>query len=124
TQTSAASTPASTFQLNAPADATVQLPGVEGTVLARLCAANLKQLLLQGKTVLQACSGTTRGLTEQALMTALLAATRADLNIAVAARQITRDQAARALAAEQAQLHEFITQSAPKGPASTPPVGK
>src|SRR5262249_3626551 len=56
TQTSAASTPASTFQLNAPADATVQLPGVEGTVLARLCAANLKQLLLQGKTVLQACS--------------------------------------------------------------------
>jgi hypothetical protein len=124
TQTSAATMPASTFQLNAPADASVQPPGVDGTVLARLCAANLKQLLLQGQTLLQACTAATPGLTEQALITALLGSTQADLDAAVAAGQITRDQAARALAAEQAQLHDFITQTAPKGPAGTPPVGK
>lgn len=124
TQTSAATTPASTFQLNAPADASVRAPEPDNTVLARLCPANLKPLLLQGQTLLQACSAATPGLTEQALITALLGSTQADLDAAVAAGQITRDQAARALAADQAQFHDFINQTAPTGSASTPPVGK
>lgn len=125
TQTSVATVPASTFQLNAAADASVQAPEPDNTVLARLCPGNLKQLLLQrGQTLLQACTAATPGLTEQALITALLGSTQADLDAAVAAGQITRDQAARALAAEQAQLHDFITQTAPKGPGSTPPAGK
>ena len=124
TQTSAASVPASTFQLNAPADASVQPPGLGGTVLDRLCGPNLKQLLVQGKTLLQACTTATPGLTEQALITALLGSTEADLDAAVAAGYITHDQAVRALAAQQAQAHDFITQTAPKGPASAPPAGK
>lgn len=124
TQTSAATMPASIFRLNAPADASVQAPEPDTKVLARLCPANLKPLLLQGQTLLQACSAATPGLTEQGLITVLLGSAQADLDAAVAAGQITRDQAARALAAEQAQLHDFITQTAPKGPGSTPPAGK
>ena len=124
TQASAATMPASTFQLDAPADASVQPPQPDTTVLARLCATNLKPLLVQGQTLLQACTTITPGLTEHALTTALLDSTKSELRAALATRQITRRQAAEALAAEQVQLHDLLTQTAPKRSAGTPPTGK
>jgi hypothetical protein len=120
--TRADAVPSSTFKLNAPADAKVQPTGPAPDVLARLCPANLKLFLIQGKTLLTACQSTTPGLTEDALVTALAGSSKTDIDAAVAAGQITQAQAAQAFATLQTQLRAFVTASQPapgSGPAGT-----
>jgi hypothetical protein len=117
--TRADSVPSSTFKLNAPADAWVQTAGSAGDVLARLCPANLKPLLIQGQSLLTACRSTTPGLTEDALVAALSGSSKTDLDSAVAAGQITPDQAAQALASQQTQLRAFVTGSRPAADAGS-----
>jgi hypothetical protein len=128
--TRADAVPSSTFKLNAPANAKVQLTGPAVDVLARLCPTNnLKLLLAQGQTLLTACRSTTPGLTEDALVTALAESSKTDIDAALAAGQITQAQAAQALATLQTQLRAFVTASQPApgtGPekTATTPGGK
>jgi hypothetical protein len=111
--TPADATPPSTFKLNAPANASIQPPDPDSDVLARLCPANLKLFILQGKSLLTACQSKTPGLTEDALVAALAASIKTDLDAAVAAGVITQAQAAQALATQQTQLRAFVTASGP-----------
>jgi hypothetical protein len=111
--TPAEATPPSTFKLNAPADANVQPPGPGSDVLARLCPTNLKLFLVQGQSLLTACRSKTPGLTEDALVAALVASIKTDLDAAVAAGVITQAQAAHALVTQQTQLRAFVTTSGP-----------
>ncbi len=106
-------TPPSTFKLNAPANANVQPPGPDSDVLTRLCPANLKLFIIRGESLLTACQSKTPGLTEDALVAALAASIKTDLDAAVAAGVITQAQAAQALATQQTQLRTFVTTSGP-----------
>jgi hypothetical protein len=111
--TPADATPPSTFKLNAPTNADVQPPGPDSDVLARLCPTNLKLLIVQGQSLLTACQSKTPGLTEDALVAALAASIKTDLDAAVAAGVTTQAQAAQALATQQTQLRAFVTTSGP-----------
>jgi hypothetical protein len=109
----AAAVPAGTFTLNAPAGALVEPPPPDTDALSRLCPefGNGKELLAQGETVLQICQASNPGMTEDELVAALLASPKADLDAAVAAGQITAAQAAVGIAAEKAELEQFVTTS-------------
>jgi len=112
-ETDANPLPASTFTLNAPADAWVQAPGPAKDALVRLCPANLKLALAQGESLLAACKAATPGLREDELVAALSGTTEADLDAAVKAGQITPAQATQAFTAEQSQLRDFVTGNRP-----------
>ncbi len=116
----AASVPPHTFTLNAPATAQVARldladPVTVSTLEAAYAAAchtasvNLKLLLGSGQTPLASCQATAPGTTQAALVAALAAPSKAAMDAAVAAGQLTPQQEANSLPALQAQLTALVT---------------
>jgi hypothetical protein len=113
----AASVPAGTFLLNAPADARVQPPVPDKQALLRL----LPGLKVQkpGMGILQAIQAAHPGMSEDAVIAALFGSSRGGLDAAVAAGQITAAQAASAVQLERMQITVPV---APLGGSSPVPM--
>lgn len=108
----AASVPARTFSLDAPATARVYAGSPDLGIFAAAChsASNPKDILKAGQeSLLDACRATAPTVTQADLVAAFLAPTRAALDAAAAAGQITAAQAADGLARQQAWLATFVS---------------
>jgi hypothetical protein len=122
----AASVPAATFTLNAPATAQVHLPDFGDaavfttftTAYATACHGgadlNLKVLMRAGQSLLAACQAAVPGTTQDALVAALAAPEQATLDAAVASGQISAVQETNSLATLRAWLTTWLT--TPGGP--------
>jgi hypothetical protein len=108
-----AAAPADAFPLGAPASAQVQPPPPAVGALPGLCRRQPKHLFASGQTVLKTCQTQHPGLTEQALVNALIGSARQDLAAAVKAGAITRTQADAALQAQRAQIVAMLTSNRP-----------
>jgi hypothetical protein len=118
--TSATTIPASdapphAFTLNAPADATIQLPGPDFSGFAAAFQSechttlNLKAVLGSGQAPLSVCRRDNPAVTEMQLLEALIAPTQHDLEVARAAGQITVTQEQWALSDLWAELTTLVT---------------
>jgi hypothetical protein len=114
-QTSAprATAPADAFPLDAPPSAQVQPPPPAIGALPRLCGDQPKLLLASGRPLLDACHRQHPGLTEDALVNALVGNAPQDLAAAVKAGAITRSQADAALGAQRTQVIAMLTSNRP-----------
>jgi hypothetical protein len=115
TQMPASSVPAHTFTLNAPADASIQLPAPDfagfAAAFQATChsALNLKAAVGSGQVPFAACRQTNPGVTEAQLVAALAAPVQRDLDAARAAGQISSAQEANAMHALQIALTALVT---------------
>jgi hypothetical protein len=108
-----ATAPADALALDAPPSAQVDPPPPAGAALPRLCGRQPKLLLASGQTVLDVCHTKHPGLTEDALVNALVGSAQQDLTAAVKAGAITRTQADGALQAQRAQIIAMLTTNRP-----------
>jgi hypothetical protein len=108
-----ATAPANSLALDAPASARVDPPPPAGAALPQLCGRQPKLLLASGRTVLDVCQTKHPGLTEDALVNALVGSAQQDLAAAVKADAITPTQADAALRAQRAQIIAMLTSNRP-----------
>jgi hypothetical protein len=115
--TPAAAVPAHTFTLNAPADASIQLPAPDfagfTAVFQTTChtTLSLKQAVGAGSTPLVACRQTNPSVTEAQLVTALAVPVQRDLDAARAAGQISSAQETNGIHDLQLELTTLVTTS-------------
>jgi hypothetical protein len=105
--------PADALALDAPPSARVDPPPPADAALPRLCGRQPKLLLASGQTVLNACQTKHPGLTEDALVNALVGSAQQDLTAAVKSGAITRTQADAALRVQRAQIIAMLTSKRP-----------
>lgn len=105
--------PKDVFALSAPPSAQVQPPPPAMAALMQLCRSELKPLLSRGETLTDACRAANSGVSQDALMRALVGSARQDLAAAVAARAITPSQARAALQAQRTQIITTISAHRP-----------
>jgi hypothetical protein len=121
TTTSRQAAPADAFALGAPPSAQVSPPPPALRALPALCGRQPKLLFASGQTVLSVCQTQHPGLTEDALVNALIGSAPRDLNAAVKAGAITTSQAHAAL---QAQRRQIMTMLMSPRPLVKAPAGK
>jgi hypothetical protein len=105
--------PANAFALAAPSGARVQPPPPAISALPRLCGRQPKLLFGSGKTLLETCQIDHPGLTENALVAAMVGSAPQDLGAAVRAGAINGAQADAALQAQHRQIITMLTSKRP-----------
>jgi hypothetical protein len=108
-----AKAPADAFALDAPPSAHVDPPPPAAGALPRLCGRQPKLLLVSGKPLLDTCKTHRPGLTEDALVNALIGTAAQDMAAAVKAGAITRAQADAALRAQRTRIIKMLTINRP-----------
>jgi hypothetical protein len=108
----ASAIPSRTFMLDAPAEAQVEVPRPDLSVVATVChsTADFQKILQAGtQSLLAACRATAPSVSRDDLVAALMAANTAKLAAATAAGQITTAQEAAGLASQRQSLDTFVT---------------